>query len=159
MMHDVLPTKRSAASAARTKTSQVSSGSLRIGAPNDAFEQEADRVANAVMAGQGSLGWSLAELPLDAPLRRKCACGGSGGAGGDCEECKNKEMLQRRVDGPSALSFIPPVVYDVLRSSGQPLDAAAVQSIAALQDNPGSPTHTLEFQAVAQRVFGAGIKP
>jgi hypothetical protein len=55
-------------------------------------------------------------------LQRKCACGGSGG---DCAECKKKEgELQRKTAKPAADggSGVPPIVHDVLRSPGQPLD-------------------------------------
>lgn len=57
-------------------------------------------------------------------LQRKCACGGSGNSGGECEECKKKEMmLQRHPAGHTGPDTVPPIVYDVLRSPGQPLDA------------------------------------
>src|SRR6185437_14377403 len=56
-----------------------------------------------------------------AVLRRKCACGGSGGSGGDCADCKKK--LQRRAAGQGP-EMAPPIVHDVLRSPGQPLDGA-----------------------------------
>ena len=60
-------------------------------------------------------------------LQRKCACGGSPGITGECEECrKNLSLLQRatRNPGPRTQNSdrIPPIVHDVLRSSGQPLD-------------------------------------
>lgn len=59
-----------------------------------------------------------------ATLQRKCACGGSAGLGDGCAECKKKKTLQRR-SIPRAEPFgVPPIVYEVLRSPGQPLDAA-----------------------------------
>jgi hypothetical protein len=57
-------------------------------------------------------------------LQRKCACGGSGGSGGTCEECKKKRTLQRRAVGDAQAGSVPPIVHEVLRSPGQPLDAA-----------------------------------
>jgi len=58
-------------------------------------------------------------------LRRKCACGGSGGAGGDeCEGCKKKKTLHRWAASPSASAGVPSVVHDVLHSPGRPLDAS-----------------------------------
>jgi Domain of unknown function (DUF4157) len=54
-------------------------------------------------------------------LRRKCACGGAGGSTGECAECKKKK-LQRRATG-SGPESVPPIVHEVLRSPGQPLDA------------------------------------
>ena len=75
-------------------------------------------------------------------LQRKCACGGTPGPTGECEECrKNLEtgMLQRKTAqhstfdpvkgrGPNGAlrpqpAEVPPIVHDVLRSPGQPLDA------------------------------------
>lgn len=58
-------------------------------------------------------------------LQRKCACGGSPGVDGECAECrKNQLSLQRRATNPAAPATVPPIVHDVLRSPGQPLDAA-----------------------------------
>jgi hypothetical protein len=54
-------------------------------------------------------------------LRRKCACGGSGGSAGECTECAKKK-LQRRASGRGP-ETAPPIVNEVLRSPGQPLDA------------------------------------
>jgi Domain of unknown function (DUF4157) len=64
-------------------------------------------------------------------LQRKCACGGTLGPTGECEECRNRseaKTLQRKVGQPSTLnhqhSEVPPIVHEVLQSSGQPLDPA-----------------------------------
>jgi len=54
-------------------------------------------------------------------LQRKCACGGSGSSGGDCEGCQKKK-LQRSGAGRGP-DTAPPIVHDVLRSPGKPLDA------------------------------------
>src|SRR5436309_8418464 len=60
-------------------------------------------------------------------LQRKCACGGTPGPSGECEECK-KKRLQRKASQPSTLNSqpaeVPPIVHEVLRSPGQPLDLA-----------------------------------
>lgn len=61
------------------------------------------------------------------PLQRKCACGGTPGAEGECEECRKKRLERNtRNTGPAAANgnFAPPIVHEVLRSPGQPLDAA-----------------------------------
>src|SRR2546429_2276399 len=55
-------------------------------------------------------------------LQRKCACGGTPGVDGECEECSSKQ-LQRSAINQAAPSVVPPIVRDVLRSPGQPLDA------------------------------------
>jgi hypothetical protein len=99
------------------KLQKPSTGNLRIGEPNDAFEREADRVADEVLAGpEGRSPASLSRM--GSSVQRKCACGGSGE--GECEECKKKE-LRRKATGP-APHEAPPIVGDVLRSPGQPLD-------------------------------------
>jgi Domain of unknown function (DUF4157) len=56
-------------------------------------------------------------------LQRKCACGASGAKQhGECEDCKKKKAsVQRRALGAGP-STAPPIVHDVLRSAGQPLD-------------------------------------
>jgi len=70
-------------------------------------------------------------------LQRKCACGQHTG-GGACADCGKKKQeaaqsgggtLQRRTAGidtsAHGASSVPPIVHDVLRSPGQPLDTAA----------------------------------
>jgi putative NIF3 family GTP cyclohydrolase 1 type 2 len=63
-------------------------------------------------------------------LQRKCACGGTPGTSGECENCGRKReaaSLQRATDHRlsfnSRRSEVPLIVHDVLRSPGQPLDA------------------------------------
>jgi len=56
-------------------------------------------------------------------LQRKCACGNHA-MGGGCEECRKKETLQRSATSNEAINNVPSIVHDVLRSPGQPLDAA-----------------------------------
>jgi len=61
--------------------------------------------------------------PGTGVLQRKCACGGGGER--ECSECKKKEesVLQRSASaGARAVSGVPPIVHEVLRSPGQPLD-------------------------------------
>lgn len=55
-------------------------------------------------------------------LQRKCACGGQG----SCDECdKTKLKLHCHAEDHSSLSIVPPIVEDVLRSPGRPLDPSA----------------------------------
>lgn len=65
-------------------------------------------------------------------LQRKCACGGTLGPTGECETCHGKK-LQRRLENAAApssinnaspVSEVPPIIDEVLRSPGQPLDAS-----------------------------------
>lgn len=58
-------------------------------------------------------------------LQRKCSCGNHTMGGGGCAECRKKETLQRSATSNNAINNVPSIVHDVLRSSGQPLDAAA----------------------------------
>jgi hypothetical protein len=66
-----------------------------------------------------------------ALLQRKCACGQHTPGGGECEECRKKRTgtLQRSAVRPSAMEEAPPIVHEVLRSPGQPLDPAAREAL------------------------------
>jgi len=119
-----LLSRRTAAPAPKAKSPSIG---LRIGEPNDSFEQEADHVADEVMAGgdMATPQWSLSRMRSGTLLQRKCACGGSAGPDGECAECKKKEgTIQRRATRSAEPASAPPIVYDVLRSPGQPFDAA-----------------------------------
>ena len=59
-------------------------------------------------------------------LQRRCACGkpgGMGAAGDECEDCrKERQHLLQRRGGIHGAATVPPMVQEVLRSPGQPLD-------------------------------------
>ncbi len=56
-------------------------------------------------------------------LQRKCACGGTPGPEGECAECRESRLrLQRSASTESEPSTVRPIVSEVLRSAGQPLD-------------------------------------
>jgi hypothetical protein len=62
-------------------------------------------------------------------LQRQSTCGQHTVAGSECAECRQKReaaMLQRAFLHPSSLSLhsseAPPIVHEVLRSPGQPLN-------------------------------------
>lgn len=63
-------------------------------------------------------------------LQRKCGCEGPGAAFGECAECKAERgaPLQRATVGDRQQGRkpdeVPPIVHEVLRSPGQPLDTA-----------------------------------
>jgi hypothetical protein len=60
-------------------------------------------------------------------LQRKCACGGTPGPTGECEECRKKRPQRKARDselGSRKDSSVPSIVHEVLRSPGQPLDPA-----------------------------------
>ena len=62
---------------------------------------------------------------IGTPLQRKCACGGTPGPSGECEECR-KRRLQRKIQDSETetrnKAETPAIVGEVLRSAGQPLD-------------------------------------
>lgn len=66
---------------------------------------------------------SMISAPRGSVLQRKCACGGSSNRTGECEEC-GKRKLQRRAAGTGP-AVVPPIVHNVLRSPGQPLEPEA----------------------------------
>jgi outer membrane protein OmpA-like peptidoglycan-associated protein len=86
---------------------------LAINSPGDEYEQEADRVADQVM-----------RIP-EPKLQRACACGGTPGRTGECEECEKKRLSLQHMslNSPVAGDVAPPIVHDVLRSSAPSLDA------------------------------------
>src|SRR2546421_8205385 len=57
-------------------------------------------------------------------LQRKCACGQHTTGGAECEDCKkkNESSIQRRASNAAGPAGVPPIVDEVLRSPGQPLD-------------------------------------
>ncbi len=59
-------------------------------------------------------------------LQRKCACGGSEHGDEGCAECREKKEgnLQRAAISHAAVDEVPPIVHEVLREPGQPLDGA-----------------------------------
>jgi hypothetical protein len=66
-------------------------------------------------------------------LQRKCACGGTPGPTGECDACRKKKVQRRptNLSAPSSIhspqssvSDVPPIVHEVLTSSGEPLDAS-----------------------------------
>jgi hypothetical protein len=99
-----IPIHRKAPAASQTK--------LEVSIPDDAYEQEADRVAQQV-------------LHMPEPwLQRSCPCGDG------CPKCMTEqsgqqhERLQTLRVGSSDLgqADVPPSVHDMLRLPGQPLD-------------------------------------
>jgi hypothetical protein len=72
---------------------------------------------------------AITQIPSFTPMRtgvlqRKCACGGTPGPTGECEACR-KRRLQRKAANSVTPTEVPPIVHEVLRSPGQPLDPAA----------------------------------
>ena len=90
---------------------------LTINQPGDQFEQEADRVADQVMR-MPHLGIVASAAP---GVQRKCSCGGT------CDKCEAKQeqiQMKRAGSGDLSQTEAPPIVHEVLRSPGRPLDPA-----------------------------------
>ena len=111
------PKSKQAAAPARAK--QAAPANLKIGAPDDAFEHEADRMAEEIMAADPFRPrWSFASMSVAPRVQRECACGGQ------CDDCKEKKKLQRKAtDGASPMAETAPAsVQQALSVPGQPLD-------------------------------------
>ena len=100
-------------------------GNLRVNKPGDAYEVEADRVAETVLSGRGQrVSWTLADVGISEPLQRKCSCASSG----KCAKCKenddhnDEKALQRSPEGPAGEDKAPPIVHEVLNTAGDPLE-------------------------------------
>jgi hypothetical protein len=58
-------------------------------------------------------------------LQRKCACGQHTVAGGECESCQKEKTsanLRRAATNTESVNEVPPIVHEVLRFPGQPLE-------------------------------------
>lgn len=73
--------------------------------------------------GIGRVGVQRTSVAPVSMLQRKCACGGSADVTGECEECRNDRLAVHRRAASPAPSIAPPIVYEALRSSGEPLHA------------------------------------
>jgi hypothetical protein len=106
-------------------------------------------------------------------MLQRCACGGSPGAdGGECAACRNKRLsVQRQAANGAELTAVPPMVHDVLRSPGQPLEAATRASMEprfgydfsrvrvhtdARAAESARAVHALAYTVGRDVVFGAG---
>lgn len=118
-----LPSPNQAITSALAQPALLLQRKLAIGGVDDPLEREADRIADCVMR-MGAPASIQTAPETSLKLRRKCSCGSS--ASGKRDTCK-KEMegtLQRSASSRPAAEYAPPIVHDVLRSSGQPLDGA-----------------------------------
>jgi hypothetical protein len=64
--------------------------------------------------------------PSSGVLQRKCGCGRHTHGGGECGACRSKReaALQRTAGHTSAVDAVPPIVNEVLREPGAPLEPA-----------------------------------
>jgi outer membrane protein OmpA-like peptidoglycan-associated protein len=95
---------------------------LTMGKANDAFEQEADRVASEVMRMPRAADDASLDHAGTDRLQRKCSCASQEGG---CDKCREERLSLKRCDaGSGGASEIPRSVHEVLSSAGQPLDSA-----------------------------------
>jgi peptidoglycan hydrolase-like protein with peptidoglycan-binding domain len=94
---------------------------LRVGAPDDAYEREADRAADAVASDRSlaSTGLSLTRIAV-ADVQREDAVEPESGD----EKKEHGVPLQRKVTSDSITPSAPSMVEDALASPGQPLDSS-----------------------------------
>jgi hypothetical protein len=96
---------------------------LAISTPGDRCEQEADRIAEQMI--RMPLPHATPRSNPTAAVQRKCACGGT------CDACQTQShdeeairIQMKAADSNRAGDHdAPPIVHEVLRSPGQPLDA------------------------------------
>lgn len=117
---------------------------LTIGAVNDPLEREADAAANRVMRIADP---AISPGSATPRLSRKC------------ETCEDEEQSVHRkeVGADTAVDTAPPVVEDVLRGSGQPLDQATHEFMSGRFGNDFSDVriHTGEQAAQSAAAVGA----
>lgn len=101
---------------------------LRIGAPDDAYEREADRAANAVASDRSlaSTGLSLTRIAVPDVQREDEAKLKSGD-----DKKEHGAPLQRKVTSGSIAPSAPSMVEDALASPGQPLDSSTRRHMEA----------------------------
>jgi peptidoglycan hydrolase-like protein with peptidoglycan-binding domain len=94
-------------------------GKLKINAPGDVYEQEADRAAELVMRSTQA---PLASLPIPLlKIQRKCAACANGRE--LCPECAEEDRLQTK-EAPARTPKVAPAMESVIESikgEGQPL--------------------------------------
>lgn len=87
---------------------------LAMGLPEDVHEQEADRVVDAVMRMPERNLWAGRSTSAAPSTQRMCA---------DCQE-ELRSALRLKAADRGRPSEVPPIVHEVLRSPGRPLDSA-----------------------------------
>ncbi|GLH76287.1 hypothetical protein SSBR45G_11950 [Bradyrhizobium sp. SSBR45G] len=131
---------------------------LEIGAVDDPAEREAEAVAHAVVdgparpAGVATMGAGTARPTLS--LQRQCECGGT------CASCREEKLRRQAAQGGgdgTQASLAPPIVHDVLRAPGQPLDRSARAAMESRFGHSfaGVRIHTDVRAAASARAVGA----
>jgi len=96
------------------RVAEQTQAKLAVNKPVDEYEQEADRISERVM-----------RMP-DPQLHRASACDGTCGKGESQQPVQERGRLQKNgvESADVGETAAAPIVHDVLRSPGQPLDAA-----------------------------------
>ena len=115
---------RQTPTSAKARAQQTSA--LLLGDPDDSFEREAERAADAALSENASLPpWLFSRMAPRNVAQRACSCGGSG----KCQKCEEEEKEKATVRRKSSScrprsGEAPASVQRVLDSPGRPLDAA-----------------------------------
>lgn len=89
------------------------------------------------------MSFALARKPIENQLQRKCACGGTPGPTGECEQCRKKRLLQR-----SALHLQPKLTIS------QPRDAFEQEA-----DQVADAVASDSMGFISKRTLGATTEP
>ncbi len=133
---------------------------LKVGAVDDRYEMEANRIADQVM-----------RMPNPASVQGECQSCSRRVIGSERKECRKMKGILQRAAASSAPNTVPPIVHEVLRLPGLPLDSAtrAFMEPRFGQDFSGVRVHTdaksaksaqavnaLAYTVGRDVVFGAG---
>jgi hypothetical protein len=135
---------------------------LEVNDPGDVYEQEADRIADAVTAQSSSqVATPTLRASGPAPVQRQCI---------ECEEDKDRVQRQESSTAPPAVAACS-IVEQSLNSPGQPLDVSTRSFMEnrfgqdfsnvrvhtdAMAANSASAVHATAYTVGKDVVFGAG---
>lgn len=91
-------------------------------------------------------------------LQRQCACGQHTVGGGECDQCRKRhEQKIQQINGAGVAGIAPPIVHDVLRAPGEPLDRATRAWVEPLfnEDFSSVRTHSDPMAASSAREVDA----
>ena len=149
---------------------------LSVGETHDPLEAEADHMADRVLRMTDPAA-PVAASSAQPIVQRKCSCEGTGHQCSECAEAERGKSLHRKAvsaQTPTASHEAPPIVQDVLRSPGQPLDASRraffeprfgvnFGNVRVHADANAAASaraiHALAYTAGNHVVFGAGTAP
>lgn len=93
---------------------------LKLSRPGDDLEQEAERIAGQAM-----------RAPIAAVASRPCAACSQRPSGHKCAQCRSSERKLARNETGAGPRVAPPIVGQVLRSTGLPLDSSTRNTMEA----------------------------